>query len=68
MAVCLSDITLKPGSSADQSHGQFIKFGANWVKVVGVFDQCLGGSARPEQTEEKDLRVGIKRIRAPWKQ
>ncbi len=55
MAVCIIGHNVKTRFFQQNNPiGQFIKFGANWVKVVGVLEQSQGGSARPGQTEEKD--------------
>ncbi|MDD4065145.1 MAG: FtsX-like permease family protein, partial [Bacteroidales bacterium] len=32
--------------------GEFIKFGANWVKVIGVLEQSASGASRPTEDEE----------------
>ena len=55
MAVCIIGHNVK--TRLFQQHdpvGQFIKFGTNWVKVVGVLAQSVGAAATPVQEEEKD--------------
>lgn len=55
MAVCIIGHNVK--TRLFQQHdpvGQFIKFGSNWVKVVGVLAQSVGAASTPVQEEDKD--------------
>ncbi len=55
MAVCIIGHNVKTRFfQQNDPIGQFIKFGANWVKVVGVLEQSQAGSAKPKQVDEND--------------
>ena len=53
MAVCLIGHNIKTRFfQQNDPIGQFIKFGANWVKVVGVLEQSTSGASKPKEEEE----------------
>ncbi len=52
MAVCIIGHNVKTRFfQQNDPIGQFIKFGANWVKVIGVLEQSISGAARPTEEE-----------------
>jgi len=52
MAVCIIGHNVKTRFfQQNDPIGQFIKFGANWVKVIGVLEQSISGAVRPTEEE-----------------
>lgn len=55
MAVCLIGHNVKARLfQQNEAIGQFIKFGANWVKVIGVLEQSAGGALSPTSPTTED--------------
>ena len=53
MAVCIIGHNVKTRFfQQNEAIGQFIKFGANWVKVVGVLEQSASEAIKPAEEEE----------------
>ncbi len=53
MAVCVIGHNVKTRFFQQKDAiGEFIKFGANWVKVIGVLEQSASGASRPTEDEE----------------
>jgi putative ABC transport system permease protein len=54
MAVCIIGHNIKTRFfQQNDPIGQFIKFGANWVKVIGVLEQSASGILKPKEEEEE---------------
>lgn len=54
MAVCIIGHNIKTRFfQQNDPIGQFIKFGANWVKVIGVLEQSASGILKPKTEEEE---------------
>jgi putative ABC transport system permease protein len=52
MAVCLIGHNVKTRFFQQRDAvGEFIKFGANWVKVIGVLEQSASGASMPSEDE-----------------
>jgi putative ABC transport system permease protein len=50
MAVCIIGHNVKTRFFQQKDPvGEFIKFGANWVKVIGVLEQSASGASRPKE-------------------
>lgn len=55
MAVCLIGHNIKTRFfQQNDPIGKFIKFGANWVKVIGVLEQSTAGATGPNPADGKD--------------
>jgi len=53
MAVCIIGHNVKTRLfQQNEAIGQFIKFGANWVKVVGVLEQSASEATKPIEEEQ----------------
>ena len=53
MAVCIIGHNVKTRFFQQKNPiGEFIKFGANWVKVIGVLEQSASGASIPTEEEE----------------
>ncbi|MDY0174575.1 MAG: ABC transporter permease [Bacteroidales bacterium] len=54
MAVCVIGHNIKTRFfQQNDPIGQFIKFGANWVKVIGVLEQSTSGELKPKDEDEE---------------
>ncbi|MCK9299785.1 MAG: ABC transporter permease [Bacteroidales bacterium] len=54
MAVCVIGHNIKTRFfQQNDPIGQFIKFGANWVKVIGVLEQSASGELKPKDEDEE---------------
>jgi putative ABC transport system permease protein len=53
MAVCIIGHNVKTHFfQQNDAIGEFIKFGANWVKVIGVLAQSASGAEKPKENED----------------
>ncbi len=53
MAVCIIGHNVKTRFFQQKDPiGEFIKFGANWVKIIGVLEQSASGASIPTENEE----------------
>ncbi|NLA15611.1 MAG: FtsX-like permease family protein [Bacteroidales bacterium] len=54
MAVCVIGHNIKTRFfQQNDPLGHFIKFGANWVKVIGVLEQSASGATKPLENDEE---------------